>query len=185
MARVHFRAKEKSRNDKLLDLVKAAMEYSKSSSNPLQRALGLLCNATRVLNIELALAGAAEACSRFFVREAWSPLRVPLFAHRTCGSGFTPRELSRDEPAPTGSMREYAAGSTSTVVCLATGATRATGSHSGCPRGRFEAVAEHAFLGSGGAHRQRGEPLVEGQAFECVQIVQAGKFVLDVRAQGG
>ena len=30
------------------------------------------------------------------------PLAARLFAHRNCGRGFTPRELSRDKPTPTG-----------------------------------------------------------------------------------
>ncbi len=37
-------------NTAVFYVVKAAMEYSKSPRNPLQRAVGLLCNITRVLN---------------------------------------------------------------------------------------------------------------------------------------
>jgi hypothetical protein len=37
-------------NTAVFYVVKAAMEYSKSPRNPLQRAVGLMCNVTRVLN---------------------------------------------------------------------------------------------------------------------------------------
>jgi hypothetical protein len=53
-------------NTAVFYVVKAAMEYSKSPRNPLQRAVGLMCNAARVLNnvhplVPLALAALAVA----------------------------------------------------------------------------------------------------------------------------
>jgi hypothetical protein len=55
-------------------VVKAAMEYSKSPRNPLERAVGLVCNVARVLNnvhplvplalLALALGGAVYGIAR-------------------------------------------------------------------------------------------------------------------------
>ncbi|MCE3002001.1 MAG: hypothetical protein LW860_04745 [Xanthomonadaceae bacterium] len=56
-------------------VVKAAMEYSKSPRNPLQRAVGLLCNVARVLNnihplAPIALLGALLAAAAYGVVRA-------------------------------------------------------------------------------------------------------------------
>lgn len=62
-------------NTAVFYVVKAAMEYSKSPRNPLQRAVGLICNAARVLNnvhplVPLALVAAALAGAGYGILRA-------------------------------------------------------------------------------------------------------------------